>query len=229
MRVQGGKVTTHPIAGTRPRGATRSEDARLEQELLADEKERAEHLMLVDLGAQRHRAGRARSARVQRAALHAGGALLARDAHRVARWKAELQDGLGPVDVLRACFPAGTVSGAPKVRAMQIIAELEQRQARALCGRGGLHRLRRQHGHRDQHPHGGDQGRRGDCAGRGGHRGRQRARAANMQETMAQGAARCCPPSSLAEQIEQERSSELNSTEQECATDKRGGREMILC
>ncbi len=135
VRVQKGKVSTHPIAGTRPRGQTSVEDARLEQELLADEKERAEHLMLVDLA--RNDVGRIakigsvsvpRFMQVDR---------YSHVMHIVSEVEAELQDGLGPVDVLRACFPAGTVSGAPKVRAMQIISQLEQDRRGPYSGAAG--------------------------------------------------------------------------------------------
>jgi anthranilate synthase component 1 len=123
ITVSGREVTTRPIAGTRPRGADALEDARLEAELLADEKERAEHMMLVDLG--RNDLGRVceyGSVRVQ--------TLMAVEyyshvMHIVSSVSGRLRDGVGAMDALRATLPAGTLSGAPKVRAMQIIDELE--------------------------------------------------------------------------------------------------------
>ena len=123
ITVSGREVTTRPIAGTRPRGADALEDARLESELLADEKERAEHMMLVDLG--RNDLGRVceyGSVRVQ--------TLMAVEyyshvMHIVSSVSGRLRDGVGAMDALRATLPAGTLSGAPKVRAMQIIDELE--------------------------------------------------------------------------------------------------------
>jgi anthranilate synthase component 1 len=123
ITVSGREVTTRPIAGTRPRGADAHEDARLEAELLADEKERAEHMMLVDLG--RNDLGRVceyGSVRVQ--------TLMAVEyyshvMHIVSSVSGRLRDGVGAMDALRATLPAGTLSGAPKVRAMQIIDELE--------------------------------------------------------------------------------------------------------
>src|SRR3984893_15486164 len=123
ITVHGREVTTRPIAGTRPRGADSLEDARLEAELLGDEKERAEHMMLVDLG--RNDLGRVceyGSVRVQ--------SLMAVEyyshvMHLVSSVSGRLRDGVGAMDALRATLPAGTLSGAPKVRAMQIIDELE--------------------------------------------------------------------------------------------------------
>ena len=123
ITVSGRAVTTRPIAGTRPRGADPEEDARLQSELLADEKERAEHIMLVDLG--RNDLGRVceyGSVRVQ--------TLMAVEQyshvmHLVSSVSGRLRDGVGAMDALRATLPAGTLSGAPKVRAMQIIDELE--------------------------------------------------------------------------------------------------------
>ncbi|HEY7426897.1 MAG TPA: chorismate-binding protein, partial [Gemmataceae bacterium] len=122
-RVEGDKVTIRPLAGTRPRGRTEEEDARLAAELLADPKERAEHIMLVDLG--RNDVGRvARYGTVQLS-----------DEMTVERYShvmhlcstvtGRLQAGKSAFDALRSCLPAGTLSGAPKVRAMEIIDELE--------------------------------------------------------------------------------------------------------
>jgi anthranilate synthase component 1 len=122
-RLEDGRVTVRPIAGTRPRGKTPEEDRALEQELLADPKERAEHLMLIDLG--RNDVGRvAKTGSVQvtdKMVIERYSHVM----HIVSNVVGELQDGLDAIDVLRATFPAGTVSGAPKVRAMEIIDELE--------------------------------------------------------------------------------------------------------
>ena len=136
MRLEDDTVTVRPIAGTRPRGKTREEDLALEQDLLADPKERAEHLMLMDLG--RNDVGRvANVGSVQRHREHGGGALLPRDAHRLQRRRASSQPGLDAIAVLRATFPAGTVSGAPKVRAMEIIDELEPTRRGIYAGAVG--------------------------------------------------------------------------------------------
>ncbi len=137
VRLRDGKITIRPIAGTRPRGETSEEDRRLEAELIADPKERAEHLMLLDLG--RNDVGRV-------AMLNAAGAnspptpskgahvrvtasffveRYSHVMHLVSNVEGDAPDGLDPVDVLMAALPAGTLSGAPKVRAMEIIDELE--------------------------------------------------------------------------------------------------------
>ncbi len=123
VRCEGGRLLSAPIAGTRRRGATVAEDEALAGELLADPKERAEHMMLVDLG--RNDLGRlARPGTVEVEKLM----MVERFSHVMhltSRVTAELDDGLDAVDVLAATFPAGTVSGAPKIRAMEIIAETE--------------------------------------------------------------------------------------------------------
>ncbi|WP_294447019.1 anthranilate synthase component I family protein [uncultured Mailhella sp.] len=123
VRCEGGKLLSAPIAGTRRRGSTVAEDEALAGELLADPKERAEHMMLVDLG--RNDLGRlARPGTVEVEKLM----MVERFSHVMhltSRVTAELDDGLDAVDVLAATFPAGTVSGAPKIRAMEIIAETE--------------------------------------------------------------------------------------------------------
>jgi anthranilate synthase component 1 len=123
VRLEGDTVTVRPIAGTRRRGATPDEDAALAEELLADAKERAEHIMLVDLG--RNDAGRV----AQTGSVHVTEQMVierySHVMHIVSNVEARLKPGLGAIDVLRATFPAGTVSGAPKVRAMEIIDELE--------------------------------------------------------------------------------------------------------
>jgi anthranilate synthase component 1 len=122
-RVSNRMITSRPLAGTRPRGATDEQDQALERELLADPKERAEHVMLVDL----HRNDVGRVAKV--------GTVRISDVMTVERYShvmhitsnvtGELRDGLTALDALRVSLPVGTVSGAPKIRAMQIIDELE--------------------------------------------------------------------------------------------------------
>ena len=123
VRLQDGVVTNRPIAGTRPRGATPAADAELAAELLADEKERAEHIMLVDLG--RNDVGRVSKPGTVRVPKLMEIENYSHVMHIVSNVDGEIVDGKTCFDALRACFPAGTVSGAPKVRAMEIIAELE--------------------------------------------------------------------------------------------------------
>jgi anthranilate synthase component I len=122
-RLEGDVVTVRPIAGTRRRGATPEEDAALATELLADAKERAEHLMLVDLG--RNDAGRVAQIGSVKVTEQMIIERYSHVMHIVSSVEAKLKPGLNAIDVLRATFPAGTVSGAPKVRAMEIIDELE--------------------------------------------------------------------------------------------------------
>jgi anthranilate synthase component I len=123
VRLAGRSVTIHPLAGTRPRGASPEADAALEAELLADTKEAAEHLMLVDLG--RNDIGRVCEFGSVRVTRLMGLERCARVTHMVSDVEGRLREGCDAVDLLRATFPAGTVSGAPKIRAMQIIDELE--------------------------------------------------------------------------------------------------------
>ena len=123
VRLEGENVTVRPIAGTRRRGATPEEDAALAAELLADEKERAEHIMLVDLG--RNDAGRVSRTGSVKVTERMIVERYSHVMHIVSNVEGKLQPGLKAIDVLRATFPAGTVSGAPKVRAMEIIDELE--------------------------------------------------------------------------------------------------------
>jgi anthranilate synthase component 1 len=137
VRLRDGKITIRPIAGTRRRGATPAEDLELERELLADEKERAEHLMLLDLG--RNDVGRVARLRATGRNAPPGAARApavrvtesftierySHVMHIVSNVEGDAPDDLDPVDVLMAALPAGTLSGAPKVRAMQIIDELE--------------------------------------------------------------------------------------------------------
>jgi len=123
VRVAGDKVTLRPIAGTRPRGATPEDDARIAAELLADPKERAEHVMLIDLG--RNDVGRVAEIGTVRVTEQMVVERYSHVMHIVSNVEGRLRPGLDALDVFRASFPAGTVTGAPKVRAMQIIDELE--------------------------------------------------------------------------------------------------------
>jgi len=123
VRVEDGEVTLRPIAGTRPRGAHPEEDAALAAELTADPKERAEHLMLVDLG--RNDVGRVAEFGSVRLTAFMTIERYSHVMHLVSEVRGRLRPGLDAVAALAASFPAGTVSGAPKVRAMQIIDELE--------------------------------------------------------------------------------------------------------
>jgi anthranilate synthase component 1 len=135
VRKDGDTIELRPIAGTRKRGATPEEDLALEKELLADPKERAEHLMLVDLG--RNDVGR----------IVKGGSVEVRDLLVVERYShvmhivsgvhGIIEDGKDQFDVIAACFPAGTVSGAPKIRAMEIIDELEPSRRGPYAGSVG--------------------------------------------------------------------------------------------
>jgi anthranilate synthase component I len=135
VRLEEGTVTVRPIAGTRRRGRDAAEDAELAADLLADRKELAEHLMLLDLGRNDvGRVARYGSVRVPaRMAVERYSHVL----HLVSTVEGELRQGLSAVDVLRASFPAGTVSGAPKVRAMEIIDELEPVRRGAYAGAVG--------------------------------------------------------------------------------------------
>ena len=119
----GQTVTLRPIAGTRPRGATPERDKALEAELLADPKERAEHVMLIDLA--RNDIGRIAETGSVKVTEAFGIERYSHVMHIVSNVEGRLKPGLSALDVLRACFPAGTLSGAPKIRAMEIIDELE--------------------------------------------------------------------------------------------------------
>ncbi len=123
VRVEDGIVATHPIAGTRPRGADTEEDLALEEELRRDEKECAEHIMLLDLG--RNDIGRVSEPGTVEVTQVMEVERYSHVMHLVSHVQGKLRRGLSQFDALRACFPAGTVSGAPKIRAMEIIAELE--------------------------------------------------------------------------------------------------------
>lgn len=123
VRLEEGQVTVRPIAGTRPRGHSEQEDKALEQELLNDPKELAEHLMLIDLG--RNDAGRVSEVGTVELTDKMIVERYSHVMHIVSNVEGKLKSGLSAMDVLRATFPAGTVSGAPKIRAMEIIDELE--------------------------------------------------------------------------------------------------------
>jgi len=135
VRTREGKVTIRPIAGTRPRGATPHEDAALEQELLADPKERAEHLMLLDLG--RNDVGRVAKIGSVKVTDQFFIERYSQVMHIVSNVEGDLADNRDALDALAAGFPAGTVSGAPKVRAMQIIDELEKEKRGIYAGSVG--------------------------------------------------------------------------------------------
>ncbi len=135
VRVENRKAEILPIAGTRKRGATEEEDARLERELLEDPKERAEHLMLVDLG--RNDLGRVCLFDTIKVDRYAFVERFSHVMHIVSSVSGYLKDKTGAMDVLSACFPAGTVSGAPKVRAMEIIDELEPDRRGVYAGAVG--------------------------------------------------------------------------------------------
>ena len=122
-RVQGDTVTVRPLAGTRKRGKTPEEDKALEQELLADAKEIAEHVMLIDLG--RNDIGRVCKTGSVKISEKMVIERYSHVMHIVSNVEGTLRDDVGPMDVLRATFPAGTLSGAPKIRAMEIIDEVE--------------------------------------------------------------------------------------------------------
>jgi anthranilate synthase component 1 len=135
VRVANGRVTVRPIAGTRPRGLTPEEDERLAAELLADEKERAEHVMLVDLG--RNDVGRIAEYGTVRVSELMVVERYSHVLHIVSQVEGELRGELSALDVFRATFPAGTMTGAPKVRAMEIIDELEPERRGPYAGAVG--------------------------------------------------------------------------------------------
>jgi len=132
VRVRDGEVTIRPIAGTRPRGRDAVEDARLREELLSDPKELAEHLMLLDLG--RHDAGRVAAPGSVTVTDRFGVEFYSHVMHIVSNVRGRLKDGCDAIDALLSGFPAGTVTGAPKVRAMEIIRELEPEKRGAYAG-----------------------------------------------------------------------------------------------
>jgi anthranilate synthase component 1 len=135
VRAEGSRIETHPIAGTRPRGRTDEEDLKLAEELEADEKERAEHVMLVDLG--RNDIGRVSEIGTVRVPQFMAVERYSHVMHLVSIVEGRLAPDCDRLDALAACFPAGTVSGAPKVRAMEIIAELEPERRGIYSGAVG--------------------------------------------------------------------------------------------
>ena len=135
VRVEDGAVMTRPLAGTRPRGKDPAEDDRLDKELRSDEKERAEHIMLVDLG--RNDIGRVSQPGTVEVSDLMDVERYSHVMHLVSHVQGQLQGDMTPLDALRACFPAGTVSGAPKIRAMEIIAELETEKRGPYAGAVG--------------------------------------------------------------------------------------------
>jgi len=135
VRLESGIVTVRPIAGTRPRGVSRDEDVALERDLLADPKERAEHVMLMDLG--RNDVGRVAQVGSVRVTENMNVERYSHVMHIVSNVDGKLKNGLDAMAVLKATFPAGTVSGAPKVRAMEIIDELEPAKRGIYAGAVG--------------------------------------------------------------------------------------------
>ena len=135
VRLTGRRIDLRPIAGTRPRGATKSEDASFERELMADPKERAEHIMLVDLG--RNDVGRVATPGSVEVSGFMEVERYSHVMHIVSRVEGELRSGLDCFDLFMSAFPAGTVTGAPKVRAMEIINELEPCPRGAYAGAVG--------------------------------------------------------------------------------------------
>jgi anthranilate synthase component 1 len=135
VRLEGETVTVRPIAGTRPRGKTPAEDAALAADLLADPKERAEHLMLMDLG--RNDVGRVARTGTVRVTENMLIENYSHVMHIVSNVEGAIKPGMSAMDVLKATFPAGTVSGAPKVRAMEIIDELEPTKRGVYAGAVG--------------------------------------------------------------------------------------------
>ncbi len=139
VRVEDGVVATHPIAGTRPRGRNGEEDIALEQELRNDEKEKAEHIMLVDLG--RNDIGRVSQPGTVKVTQLMDVERYSHVMHLVSHVTGKLKPEYSAYDALRACFPAGTVSGAPKIRAMEIIAETEPDKRGPYAGAVGYFSL----------------------------------------------------------------------------------------
>lgn len=135
VRLEEGKITLRPIAGTRRRGKTEEEDRELERELLSDEKERAEHIMLVDLG--RNDVGRVAEIGSVRVTELMTVERYSHVMHIVSNVEGTLRKGLDMFDLFMSCFPAGTVTGAPKVRAMQIIEEIEPTRRGPYAGAVG--------------------------------------------------------------------------------------------
>src|SRR5262249_35005360 len=135
VRVQQGRITLRPIAGTRRRGRSDAEDKALADEMLGDPKELAEHVMLIDLA--RNDVGRVSKSGTVTVPERMLVEHYSHVMHIVSEVQGHLREGLGPWDVIRATFPAGTLTGAPKVRAMQIIRECELRPRGAYGGAVG--------------------------------------------------------------------------------------------
>ncbi len=135
VRCEDGQISLRPIAGTRRRGQTPEEDQDLARQLLADEKERAEHVMLVDLG--RNDVGRVAARGSVKVESLMQVERYSHVMHIVSQVTGQLEKGKSVYDVMRACFPAGTVSGAPKIRAMEIIEELEPTRRGPYAGAVG--------------------------------------------------------------------------------------------
>ena len=168
VQVVDGNVAVHPIAGTRRRGRDEAEDLELEEELRTDEKERAEHIMLLDLG--RNDVGRVSKPGTVEVTQILDIERYSHVIHLVSHVTGQLRDEYTNYDALRACFPAGTVSGAPKDSRHGDNRRTGTGQAQRLCRSGRLLRLLRQHGHRHRHPHPRSQGRGGARPGGRGHR-----------------------------------------------------------
>ena len=152
VRVEGRSIQTHPIAGTRPRGRTEEEDLRLAEELKRSEKERAEHVMLVDLG--RNDLGRVSAYGTVKVPTYMTVERYSHVMHLVSIVEGRLSDEHDRLDALVACFPAGTVSGAPKVRAMEIVRGARDRSAGRVCRSGWVSGFRRQPRFLHHDPHG---------------------------------------------------------------------------
>jgi anthranilate synthase component 1 len=135
VRLENGTVTARPIAGTRPRGSSREQDLALAEELLADPKERAEHVQLMDLG--RNDVGRVAATGTVKVTDNMMIERYSHVMHIVSNVEGKLKPGMDAIDVIKATFPAGTVSGAPKVRAMEIIDELEPSKRGIYAGAVG--------------------------------------------------------------------------------------------
>ena len=165
VQLLAGRVISRPIAGTRRRGRTEADDRRMAAELSEHPKERAEHVMLVDLA--RNDVGRVVKFGTERMEELMVLERYSHVMHLTSQVAGDLRDDANAVDVLRATFPAGTVSGAPKVRAMEIIDAARTVEARRLRRRRRLPRLLRQPRHRHRHPHDGVARRPRERAGRG--------------------------------------------------------------
>ena len=188
-KVEDGIVATHPIAGTRPRGKTSEEDAALEQELKTSEKQRAEHIMLVDLG--RNDIGRVSIPGTVEVTQLMDVERFSHVMHLVSHVEGRLKPELSSYDALRSCFPAGTVSGAPKIRAMEIISELEEEKRGPYGGAVGLLQFFRQHGYRSSAADRHLQGRDNVCPGRRRRGGGQRGGGTNIWRPFTS-PAQCC-------------------------------------